>query len=156
MDTKPLTVDGFLCTVPAPGDGPGTARFELVVSPTDDLVDDVVWSCTTSDPRIADALLTEIQSGDLLHVSGVLSELDDPAQPARLTVDALEVLAPAPARALQELVLDRYGDYIVVFDADTDAVPVFNAHGQWVGTAESPDAIGSLIDTHERANGGGG
>ena len=156
MDTKPLTVDGFLCTVPAPGDGPGTARFELVVSPTDDLVDDVVWSCTTSDPWIADALLTEIQSGDLLHVSGVLSELDDPAQPARLTVDALEVLAPAPARALQELVLDRYGDYIVVFDADTDTVPVFTAHGQWVGTAESPDAIGSLIETHEHANGGGG
>ncbi|MFF4787828.1 hypothetical protein ACFY3E_41750 [Streptomyces griseorubiginosus] len=156
MDTKPLTIDGFLYTVPAPGDGPGTARFQLVVSPTDDLVDDVVWSCTTSDPRITYALLTEIQSGDLLHVSGLLTQLDDPAQPARLTVEALEVLAPAPARALQEMVLDRYGDYIVVFDADTEAVPVFTASGQWVGTAENPDAIGTLIEIHERVNGGDG
>ncbi|MER6160882.1 hypothetical protein ABT147_36065 [Streptomyces sp. NPDC001868] len=156
MDTMPLTVDGFLYTVPAPGDGPGTARFQLVVSPTDDLVDDVVWFCTTSDSRIAYALLTEIQSGDLLHVSGFLTQLDDPAQPARLTVEALEVLAPAPARALQEMVLDRYGDYIVVFDADTETVPVFTAGGQWVGTAENPDAIGRLIEIHERVNGGDG
>lgn len=79
-DTKPLTIDGFVYTVPAPGDGPGTARFQLVVSPTDDTVDDVVWSCTTSDPRIADALLTEIEDGDLLHVSGFLTQFD--ARPA--------------------------------------------------------------------------
>lgn len=156
MDTKPLTIDGFLYTVPAPGDGPGTAQFQLVVSPTNDLVDDVIWSCTTSDPRITYALLTEIQSGDLLHVSGLLTQLDDPAQPARLTVDALEVLAPAPARALQEMVLDRYGDYIVVFDADTETVPVFTASGQWVGEAENPDAISTLIEIHERVNGGDG
>ncbi|MEU3620076.1 hypothetical protein ABZ725_48530 [Streptomyces sp. NPDC006872] len=155
MDTKPLTVDGFLYTVPAPGDGPGTARFQLVVSPTDDAVDDVVWSCITSNPRIAYALLTEIQSGDLLYVSGFLTRLDNPAEPALLTVDDLEVLAPAPARALQEMVLDRYGEYVVVFDADTEAVPVFTAHGQWVGTAESPDAIGTLIEIHERVNGDG-
>jgi hypothetical protein len=155
-DTKPLTIDGFVYTVPAPGDGPGTARFQLVVSPTDDTVDDVVWSCTTSDPRIADALLTEIQDGDLLHVSGFLTQFDDPAQPARLAVDELELLAPAPARALKEMVLDRYGDYVVVFDADTEAVPVFTADGQWVGTAENPDAIGRLIEIHERVNGGDG
>ncbi|MFJ9634858.1 hypothetical protein ACIRU8_44930 [Streptomyces sp. NPDC101175] len=156
MDTKPLTIDGFLYTVPAPGDDPGTARFQLVVSPTDDATDDVVWPCTTNDPRIAYALLTEIQAGDLLHVSGFLSQLDDPAQPARLTVDDLEVLAPAPVRALQEMVLDRYGDYVVVFDADTQAVPVFTAGGQWVGMAESPDAIGTLIEIHEQANGSDG
>jgi hypothetical protein len=36
----------------------------------------------------------------------------------------------------------------VVFDADT--VLVFTAHGQWVGTAESPGAIGTLIEIHER------
>ncbi|WP_327749908.1 hypothetical protein [Streptomyces europaeiscabiei] len=79
------------------------------------------------------------QLGDLLHVSGVLTPGDNPAAPARLTVDALEVLATAPARALREMVLDRYGDYVVVFDADTDAVPVFTALGQWVGTAANPD-----------------
>lgn len=154
MDTKPLTVDGFLDTVPTPGEAPYTARFQLVVSPTDDVVDDVIWSCTTSKPGIAHALLTEIQPGDLLHVSGVLTQSNDPAEPARLTVDALELLATAPARALREMVLDRYGDYVVVFDADTETVPVFTALGQWVGMAESPDAIGTLIEIHERVNGG--
>ncbi|MEU0218551.1 hypothetical protein ABZ281_27110 [Streptomyces sp. NPDC006265] len=154
MDTKHCTVDGYLDTVPTPGGAPYTARFQLVVSPTDDVVDDVIWSCITSKPGIAHALLTEIQPGDLLHVSGVLTQPDDPAEPARLTVDALEVLTAAPARALKEMVLDRYGDYVVVFDADTDAVPVFTALGQWVGEAKSPDAIGPLIDIHERVNGG--
>ncbi|MFH9968374.1 hypothetical protein ACH4PR_44940 [Streptomyces mirabilis] len=154
MDTKPFTVDGFLDAVPIPGDAPYTARFQLVVSPTDDVVDDVIWSCTTGNPRIAHALLTEIRPGDLLHVAGVLTQPDNQAEPARLTVDALEVLATAPARALREMVLDRYGDYVVVFDADTDAVPVFTALGQWVGMAESPDTIGTLIEIHERVNGG--
>ncbi|MEV5982854.1 hypothetical protein [Streptomyces sp. NPDC052114] len=154
METKPLTVDGFLDTIPTPGDAPGTAQFQLVVSPTDDVVDDVIWSCTTSKPGIAHVLLTEIQPGDLLHVSGVLTQPDNQADPARLTVDALELLATAPARALKEMVLDRYGDYVVVFDADRDQVPVFTALGQWVGTAESPDTIGTLIEIHERMNGG--
>ncbi|WJV51797.1 hypothetical protein [Streptomyces flavofungini] len=154
MDTKPLTVDGFLDAVPTRGDAPHTARFQLVVSPTDDSADDVIWSCTTSTPGITHALLTEIQPGDLLHVSGVLTQPDSVADTARLTVDSLEVLATAPARALKEMVLDRYGDYVVVFDADTDAVPVFTALGQWVGVAENPDAIGTLIEIHERVNGG--
>jgi hypothetical protein len=156
MDTKPFTIDGYLDTVPVPGDAPYTARFQLVVSPTDDVVDDVIWSCTTSKPGIAHALLTDIQPGDLLHVSGVLTQPASAAEPARLTVDALELLATAPVRALQEMVLDRFGDYVVVFDADTDAVPVFTALGQWVGMAASPDAIGTLIETHERVNGGDG
>lgn len=153
MDTT-LTVDGYLDTVPTPGDAPYTARFQLIVSPTDDAVDDVTWSCTTSNPGITHTLLTETQPGDLLHVSGILTQPDNQAEPAQLTVDALDILAPAPARALQEMVLDRYGDYVVVFDADTDAVPVFTALGQWVGIAESPDAIGTLIEIHERVNGG--
>ncbi|MFE5894779.1 hypothetical protein ACFQ6E_38400 [Streptomyces sp. NPDC056462] len=46
------------------------------------------------------------------------------------------------------MVLDRYGDYVVVFNADTEAVPVFTAHGRRVGTAESPDIIGTLIETY--------
>lgn len=64
------------------------------------------------------------------------------------------MLATAPTRALQQMVLDRYGDYFVVFDADTDAVPVFSDLGPWVGMADNPDTIGTLIETHERVNGG--
>ncbi|MGW7649553.1 hypothetical protein [Streptomyces bobili] len=154
MDTKPLTVDGYLYAVPTPGTRPGTAHFELISSPTDDPEDDRVFSCTTEESRIANALLPEIQPGDLLHVSGTLVQPSDTGEAAQLTVDALEVLATAPARALQEMVLDRYGDYVVVFDADTDTVPVFTALGQWVGLADNPDAITTLIDIHERVNGG--
>ncbi|MGX5186203.1 hypothetical protein ACWKT5_26320 [Streptomyces avermitilis] len=60
------------------------------------------------------------------------------------------------SRALAHLnmVLDRYGDYVVVFDAGIDAVPVFTALGQWVGMVESPDTIGTLTEIHERVNGG--
>ncbi|KAB1142550.1 hypothetical protein F7R91_29090 [Streptomyces luteolifulvus] len=116
----------------------------------------MVWSCTTGNPRIPATLLTEIQPGDLLHVSGFPTQPDNPAEPARLTVDDLKVLAVAPARALQEMVLDRYGDYVVVFDADNDAVPVCTTRGQWVGTAENPDAVGTLIEIHERVNGDDG
>jgi hypothetical protein len=46
-------------------------------------------------------------------------------------------------------VLERYGIYAVVFDADRDAVPVFTANGTWVGEAASPDKIGDLIDAYE-------
>jgi hypothetical protein len=154
MDTKPFTVDGFLYAVPTPGTRPGTAQFELISSPSDDPADDTVFSCTTEKSRIADELLTEIQPGDLLHVSGTLAPPATIGETAQLTVDALEILAAAPARALKEMVLDRYGDYVVVFDAGTDAVPVFTALGQWVGMADNPDAIATLIDIHERVNGG--
>lgn len=100
----------------------------------------MTWFCTTSKPGIAHALLTEIQPGDLLHVSGVLTQSDNPAEPARLTVDSLEVLATAPARALQEMVLDRYGDYVVVFDANTDAVPPPSGSGSEWRKAPTPSA----------------
>ncbi|MDI5982987.1 hypothetical protein, partial [Amycolatopsis magusensis] len=67
----------------------------------------------------------------------------------------LEVLDTAPIPVLREMVLDRYGDYCVIFDADREEVPVFTALGQLVGLADNPDAIATLIDLHERANGGG-
>ncbi|GGO98683.1 hypothetical protein [Wenjunlia tyrosinilytica] len=152
MDTKHLAVDGYLYAVPTPGARCGTARFELICSPTDDAADDTVLSCTTADPRIAYALLTEIHPGDLLRVTGTLVQPGDTGEPARATVDALEVLAAAPLRTLREMVLDRYGPYLVVFDADTGTVPVFTENGAWVGEAASPDTIGDLIDAHE--NGG--
>jgi hypothetical protein len=54
------------------------------------------------------------------------------------------------------MVFDRYGDYIAVFDADVDSVPVFTALGQWVGEAASPDAVGDLIEAFERRPSAGG
>ncbi|MFC9931818.1 hypothetical protein [Streptomyces sp. NPDC127190] len=49
----------------------------------------------------------------------------------------------------------EYADnYCVVFGADREKVPVFTALGQWVGEADPPDAGATLIDIHERVNGG--
>ncbi|MEU9671380.1 hypothetical protein AB0E25_38730 [Streptomyces bobili] len=157
MDTKHCAVDGWVDAIPAPGPN-GTATFDLVVRPADiDALDDApdtLVTCTSGNPRITHELLNGIQPGDLLRATGTLAQPSVPGEPARLTVDVLEVLDTALVPVLREMVLDRYGDYVVIFDADTDAVPVFTAHGTWVGLADNPDAIAHLIDIHERVNGG--
>ncbi|MBQ0867366.1 hypothetical protein [Streptomyces sp. RK75] len=157
MDTQHLAIDGYVDAIPAPGTGWGTAVFDLIHSPADaDRIapdtPDTVYACTTGDPRIADVLLHEIQPGDLLRLTGTVAQPEDPDTPAHFTVDAMEVLEAAPAPVLYDLVLERYGIYVVVFNADHDAVPVFTSSGRWVGEASSPDAIGTLIDSFE--NGG--
>ncbi|MFF5859905.1 hypothetical protein ACFY8B_30530 [Streptomyces sp. NPDC012751] len=158
MNTQHCAVDGWVDAMPARGPR-GTVTFDLVVRPADiDTVDDdtpdTVVTCTSGDPRITNELLHGIQPGDLLRATGTLLQPPRPGAPARLTVDALEVLDTALVPVLREMVLDRYGDYIVIFDGDTDAVPVFTAHGQWVGLADNPDAIATLIEIHERVTGG--
>ncbi|MCA1219289.1 hypothetical protein [Streptomyces sp. 8L] len=148
-------IDGYVDTAPIPGTG-YTATFDLIHSPADEDaiapdIPDTVYACTTADPRIADVLLREIRPGDLLRVTGTVVQPDDQS-PARVIVDDLEVLETAPALVLCDLVLERYGDYVAVFDADRDVVPVFTATGRWVGEAASPDTIGALVDAFE--NGG--
>ncbi|GGU60859.1 hypothetical protein [Streptomyces lavendofoliae] len=103
-------------------------------------------------PPITELLLTGIEFGDLLRVTGTLTQSGDPAAPARLTVDALEVLAAAPIPVPCGLVFDRYGPYVVIFNADRDAVPVFLASGAWVGEAASADLIGPLTDAYENGD----
>jgi hypothetical protein len=152
-----LAIDGYVDAIPAPGTSWGAARFDLIHSPTDaDTIapdaPDTVYACTTGDPRIADVLLREIQPGDLLRVTGTLVQPDDPQAPACFTVDGLEVLEAALAPVVHGLVLERFGNYVVVFDADRDQVPVFTASGRWVGEAATADAISDLIDAYE--NGG--
>jgi len=149
MDAMPLVLDGYLDTVAVPGDTDGTtARFRLTVSPTEDVADEAMLPCTTGDPRVAHAVLTEIQPGDLLRVSGTLSVPGSSDGIICLHVDALEVLSGSPMRG--EMVLDRYGPYLVVFDADIETVPVFTATGTWVGTAKDPDLISDVVEAFER------
>ncbi|MGW9375943.1 hypothetical protein ACWGVR_38705 [Streptomyces xanthophaeus] len=149
MDTEHCTVDGWVNAIPVPGPR-DTATFDLVVRPADiDALDedspDTIVTCTSGDPRITQELMNGIQAGDLLRASGTLVQLPGPGEAARLTVDALEVLDTALIPVLRDMVLDRYGDYVVVFDADRDQVPVFTAYGAWVGLADNPDAIATLI-----------
>ncbi|MFK0223247.1 hypothetical protein ACIQWN_34310 [Streptomyces vinaceus] len=101
-----------------------------------------------TDPHITDALLREIQPGDFLRVTGTLHQPTE-GTPARLTVDALEVLNAAPAPVLYDLVLERWGNYATIFNADRDSVPVFTVDGKWIGEAPTPDAILDLIDAFE-------
>ncbi|MFC7818711.1 hypothetical protein ACFUTR_29230 [Streptomyces sp. NPDC057367] len=158
MDTTHCAVDGWVDTIPVPGPR-DTVTFDLVVRPADidalaDDAPDTVVTCTSGDPRITHELLNDIQPGDLLRATGALVQSPVPGEPARLTVDALEVLDTGLIPVLRDMVMDRYGDYVVIFDADREKVPVFTALGQWVGEADTPDTIATLIDIHERVNGG--
>ncbi|MFC9636526.1 hypothetical protein ACFTY8_46980 [Streptomyces mirabilis] len=99
MDTAHVAVDGWVDAIPAPGPR-GTATFDLIVRPADadtaatDTPDTVV-SCTSGAPQIIHALLTDIQPGDLLRVTGMLVHPQVPGEAAWLTVHGLEVLDTA-------------------------------------------------------------
>lgn len=161
METKQhYVVDGWVDEPPAPGAGRNTALFDLVVRPDDidllpDDAPDTVIACTSAQARITRELLTVVQPGDLVRVTGTLTLPQRPGVPARLTVDVLEVLDTGLIPVLRDMVMDRYGVYVVVFDAGsgTDAVPVFTEQGEWVGLADNPDAIADLIELHERVHG---
>jgi hypothetical protein len=108
MDAIPLALDGYLAAEPEPGDREGTACWRLTCSAgTDHLVEEAVIPCTTMEPEIAHALLTERQPGDLLRVIGHLTLPDTADGVIRLHAESLEVLWAAP-------LLDSDGD-----DADT-------------------------------------
>ncbi|WMI62030.1 hypothetical protein [Streptomyces sp. CRB46] len=108
MDAIPLTLDGYLAADPEPGDREGIASWRLTCSAgTDHLVEEAVIPCTTMEPEIAHALLTERQPGDLLRVIGHLTLPGTADGVIRLHAESLEVLWEAP-------VLDADGD-----DADT-------------------------------------
>ncbi|MET9954537.1 hypothetical protein ABZ135_23750 [Streptomyces sp. NPDC006339] len=157
MDTKHCAVDGGVDAIPAPGPR-GTTTFDLIVpvdlDSVEDDIHDTVDTCTSGDPRIVHELLNRIHPGDLLRATGTLVQPPRPGEPARLVVDALRVLDTALVPVLRDMVMDRYGDYCIIFDADRDQVPVLTALRQWVGLADNPDTITRLIDIHERMNDG--
>lgn len=108
MDAISLALDGYLAADPEPGDRDGTVSWRLTCSAgTDHLVEEAVIPCTTMEPEIAHALLTERQPGDLLRVIGHLTLPDTADGVIRLHAESLEVLWEAP-------MLDAAGD-----DADT-------------------------------------
>ncbi|MBX7555204.1 hypothetical protein ABZX95_50195 [Streptomyces sp. NPDC004232] len=108
MDAIPLALDGYLAAEAEPGDREGTASWRLNCSAgTDHLVEEAVIPCTTMEPEVAHALLTERQPGDLLRVIGHLTLPDTANGVIQLHADTLEVLWEAP-------LLDADGD-----DADT-------------------------------------
>jgi hypothetical protein len=111
MDAIPLALDGYLAAEAEPGDRDGIASWRLICSAgTDHLAEEAVIPCTTTQPEIAHALLTERQPGDLLRVIGRLTLPDTSDGVIRLHTESLEVLWEAP-------LLDGDGD------ADTSTAP---------------------------------
>ncbi|MEU9438709.1 hypothetical protein [Streptomyces sp. NPDC048252] len=68
-----VTLDGFLYDEVVRGDqGETTARFRLIVSPTDEVVDEMVLPCTATTPALAGAVLHDLAPGDQLRITGYL------------------------------------------------------------------------------------
>ncbi|MFC8957560.1 hypothetical protein ACFT8P_33760 [Streptomyces sp. NPDC057101] len=89
-----------------------------------------------------------MQSGDLLRIGGYLVLPAPPTRAALAWTWTRWSSWPSRPRNLAEMVLGRYGPYVVVLDPDTEEVPVFTEAGAWVGTAEHPDAITDLLHTY--------
>ncbi|WP_309030906.1 hypothetical protein [Streptomyces alfalfae] len=146
MDAIPLVLDGYLAADPEPGDREGTVSWRLTCSAgTDHLVEEAVIPCTTIEPEIAHALLTERQPGDLLRVIGHLTLPDTADGVIRLHADSLEVLWEAP-------VLDADGgdtDTATATDADTDRDGAIAALAEALtGFGEAAPGPGQSIRIH--------
>ncbi|MGW6877118.1 hypothetical protein ACWGF3_13380 [Streptomyces xanthophaeus] len=160
MDTIPIVIDGYLDTEPVPGPR-DTARFRLISSPTEDISEESVLACVTSDPRIVHLVLTELRPGDYLHVAGFLTLPAHSNGAVQLQVEALEVLQEVPLaleatdedKVAGELTFDRYGAYVAVSSSSTPAVQLWTDAGTWIGIVTDPASAQALITAFERATG---
>ncbi|MEW2078792.1 hypothetical protein AB0941_35230 [Streptomyces sp. NPDC013433] len=121
MDAIPLVLDGYLTAAPVPGDRDGIVCWRLSCSAgTDHLVEEAIIPCTTMEPEIVHALLTERQPGDLLRVTGHLTLPEAASGVIQLHVESLEVLWEAPLLDADEDEDGRDGDTATVTDAAAD------------------------------------
>ncbi|AEY94251.1 hypothetical protein SHJG_p1120 (plasmid) [Streptomyces hygroscopicus subsp. jinggangensis 5008] len=144
MDAIPLALDGYLAAEPEPGDRDGTASWRLNCSTgTDHLVEEAVIPCTTMEPEIAHAMLTERQPGDLLRVIGHLTFPDTADGVLRLHADTLEVLWEAP------LLGTDAGDTDTATDADADRNSAITALAEALtGFGQAAPGPGQSIRIH--------
>ncbi|MEC3992069.1 hypothetical protein VSR01_00295 [Actinacidiphila sp. DG2A-62] len=178
-DTQGVVLDGYLDEEVAADDTVGTrARFRLIVSPTDELVDEMVLPCSVADSELAQAVLNELRPGDHIRVTGYLGLPRISGHPMWLQVLTLELLGtlpldpadddqaddagdattaaagqvtPSSSDTLSDVgSLERFGQYIVWSDPDTAADTVWTTTGELLGTAVYPDTCTDLIDTHQR------
>lgn len=125
--TSQVTLDGYIDTTPETDTGT-SVRFDLIHSPdhldpTDPDAPEQLFACTTEHPAAAELVLHQAKLGDLLRVTGTLTEPDTPGTPPRLRVHSVDILDVAPLTTVSGTVLERYGNYVVVFDADRNEVP---------------------------------
>ncbi|MFE1927546.1 hypothetical protein ACFW91_33950 [Streptomyces asoensis] len=92
-----MTLDGYLDDETVPGSPHETsARFRLIISPTDERADEMVMPCTATTPALAAAVLHDLVPGDQLRVTGYLRLPRTPDEPIWLDVTMLEILWTAP------------------------------------------------------------
>lgn len=180
MTTDGIVLDGYLDDEIDADDQVGTrARFRLIVSPTDELVDEMVLPCSVADSELTRAVLHELRPGDHIRVTGYLGLPRISGHPMWLQVLTLELLgtlplnpadgedgddqadddvttaAAAPVAPTSDTLsdvgrLERFGPYIVWSDPDLCADTVWTEAGELLGTAVYPDTCTDLIDTHQR------
>ncbi|MEU9072048.1 hypothetical protein AB0D60_34835 [Streptomyces sp. NPDC048306] len=95
MDRIPLALTGYLEDAAVTDDGVASWRLACSTG-TDDLIDEAVIPCTTTQPEITEQLLTERQPGDLLRVTGHLTIPMTASGVLQLHVESLDVLWEAP------------------------------------------------------------
>ncbi|MGC2997134.1 hypothetical protein ACPF8X_01685 [Streptomyces sp. G35A] len=121
MDVIPLALDGYLTADPVPGDRDGIVCWRLSCSAgTDHMVEEAIIPCTTMEPEIVNALLTERQPGDLLRVTGHLTLPATAGGVIQLHVDTLEVLWEAPLLDAEENEDEDGGGTATVAGPDAD------------------------------------
>ncbi|WP_037904971.1 hypothetical protein [Actinacidiphila yeochonensis] len=181
MTTDGIVLDGYLDEEVAADDTTGTrARFRLIVSPTDELVDEMVLPCSVAASELTANVLHQLRPGDYVRVTGHLGLPRISGHPMWLQVLTLELLgtppldfpdddtsddqaddagttaaagpaAPVDGDTLSDVGrLERYGPYVVWSDPDLCADTVWTEAGDLLGTAVYPDTATTLIDTHQR------
>ncbi|MGW1534448.1 hypothetical protein [Streptomyces aureus] len=162
MDNPAIVLDGYLDDQTLP-DGPSgiTTAFQLVVSPTDNRIDELVMPCQITDQALAHSVLHELGASDLLRVTGHLRLPQVPGDGLRLHVTAIAMLESGcdlasvateedlAGEALSDAgVIERYGAYQVWHDPDTGRSSAWHSTGQWVGETD-PASLGPAINAHE-------
>lgn len=159
-----IVLDGYLDDQTLPNDLDETpVRFQLVVSPTDDRIDELVLPCTVTNPDLAHAAVHELGASDLLRVTGHLRLPHSPGDGLLLQVLAIHVLDSGvdlnhvvSHDELQPQVLSAYGylerytDYQAWNDPDTCLTSLWHESGQWVDSTDDPSTLNDLITAHRR------
>ncbi|MFG2284039.1 hypothetical protein ACGFNQ_35805 [Streptomyces asoensis] len=105
MNTQGIAValDGFLDEDTVSGSPQETsARFRLIVSPTDERADEMVMPCTATTPALAAAVLHDLVPGDQIRITGYLRLPRTPDEPIWLDVTTLEILWTAPLTSVAD------------------------------------------------------
>jgi hypothetical protein len=180
--TDGITLTGFLDSEIISEDAGTRARFRVCVSPSDDQVDELALSCSVADPEIARVVLSDLEPGDRIRVTGYLGLPRISGHPLWLHVTTLDLLDTAPPRSADATAdatadvtedtgaggddpvepataslsdhgqLERFGPYLVYTDPDLCADSVWTEVGEWVGAAVYPTTATELIHTHQRRN----